>query len=148
MKLNSFPQMNPKPVLRSAEAAHEFTKAQGVEKSLNNAFSDYGQQLANLDNSDIDFNPEKGEVVVADRYLDNGPDTATQVSGAQLSFDPQTGDVDRFKVITDDQNSMTFEYKRYDESRSSNPTFTSVVNGQSVSYEINPNTGSITSFEG
>jgi len=140
--------MNRNPILRSAEEAHLFNKASNVENSLNRAFSDYGQQLAGMDNSDIDFNPDKGKVVIADRFLANGPDTATKVSSAQLNFDPVTGDVERLKVIKDDHNSVTFEYKRYDESRSSNPTFSSLVDGKSTSYEINPRTGSITDFRG
>jgi hypothetical protein len=146
MQLNSFPQLS-RPELRSAESGQRHFKAEDTHNRVSSAFDSVGDGLAGLDGTEYDYNPNPGEVVVVNRYLDNGPDTAVKVQSAELNFNPETGEVDRFKMIKDDNNSVTFEHKDYDEYRSSNPTFESVVNGQVTSFDLNPHTGLVVQFE-
>lgn len=148
MKLQQLPRLNSKPQIFSADKAHLFGKAAETEERVNSAFDHYANQLLSLDNSDSDFNPNKGGVVVLNRFLDNGPDTATKVASASLAYNRETGEVESFKVIEDDLNSVSFHHEQYDEVRNSHPTFTSVVNGVVHSYEINPDTGTIAGFYG
>lgn len=148
MKLQRLPQLNPKPQIFSADKGHQFAQMRDTESRVASAFDTFSEQLLELDNSDYDYNPNKGGVVVIDRYLDNGPDTGTKVSSASLAYNRETGEVESFKVVKDDLNSVSYEHKQYDEVRSSNPTFTAMVNGRETSFDMNPQTGAISGFYG
>jgi hypothetical protein len=146
MQLQNLPTFK-RPELRTAEAGLKHSKAVAVHSAVINAYDSVRVGLAELDGTDYDFNPNQGHVVVVDRFLDNGPDTAVKVQSAELKFDPDSGEVDRFKFIQDDENSVTYEHKQYDEWTSNNPTFEIVDGGKKVSFELNPNTGLIVGLE-
>jgi len=146
MNLQSLPKLNSRPQLSSAKEGHKFAQASRTESLVSDAFANLGEQLASFDGSDIDFDREPGSVVVVDRSLDVGYDVGKKFSSAELKYDVESGKPTTFTAIKDDQNFVSFEYKQYDESRSSNPTFTSVVNGEKTEFDMNPNTGSITAF--
>lgn len=148
MQLQPLPTLKQKPTLRTAEAGVKHSKALDTHKAVSGTFDRVGGGLASLDGTDYDFNPDPGAVVVVDKFLSNGPDTGVKVQSAELRFDTETGEVDRFKMVKDDQNSVTFEHKRYDAMRSSNPTFESVKDGEAVSFDLNPSTGLVVQFEG
>lgn len=146
MQLQSLPTFK-RPELRNAEEGHRHAKAVDTHRAVSQAFDDVGPALADLDGTKYDYNPKQGEVVIVDRYLSNGPDTVVNVQAAELRFNQDTGKVDRFKLIKDDQNSVTYEHKRYDERVSSNPTFGVVQDGRQVTFDLNPQNGLIVQFE-
>jgi len=146
MRLQNLPALN-RPELYTAEAGLKHSKAVATHTAVTNAYDSVGVGLAKLDGTDYDFNPNQGQVLVVDRFLDNGPDTAVKVQSAELKFDLNSGKVDRFKLIQDEGTSVTYEHKQYDESTPTNPTFERVDGGKKVSFEINPNTGLIVGFE-
>ena len=148
MKLTSLPQMKSNPQLFSAEAGRRFSDAQKVQKAVTNLFDDYAVGLSELDGQDIDFNGTDGEVVVVDRYLSGRYEGGSgKVKAAEINFDKETGNVQKFQVIQEDGDSYRFEYERHDEYRSSNPTFEAIENGQKTKFELNPNTGLMVGFQ-
>ena len=146
MKLQSLPNLK-RPDLYSAEKGQQHGQAMKTHQAVNRAYQDVAPELASLDGSEYDYNPNPGEVVVVDRYLSTGPDTAVKVQAAELNFDAATGEVDRFKVIKEDNSSVSYEHEIYDEYRSPNPSFEQVKGDDSVKFEMNPNTGLVVGFK-
>ncbi len=137
MKLQQFPQLDRRPALNNADQGLAFSKARRTEDRVQ-AYFGCAQELLALDNTKQDYNPHEGGVVVVDAYLNS-----REVESASLAYNRETGQVESFKLIEDDLNSVSFEYRQYDEHRSSNPTFTATVDGVVDSFEMNPSTGRI-----
>jgi len=146
MKLNQLPQLASKPNLRSAEGGLEFSEAKKVQAKVTDAFNASAAELAGLDNDVQDYNLTDGEVLSIDNYYSFGGDDSCAVQSAEIIFDKETGSVDKFKLIKPNGDSVSYEHVLDDEYRSSNPTFEVVENGQRTSYEMNPDSGSITAF--
>jgi hypothetical protein len=147
MRLQSLPTLK-RPQLHSAEEASRFLRSTDVLDTVTELYDRVAAGLGSLDNSEADYNPNPGQVVVVDQFLDGGPDTAVKVQTAELRFDPATGEVQRFMLMKPEGASFGFEYPLLDDgTNSSNPTFIACDDKQRTRFELNPASQAIVSFE-
>lgn len=101
----------PNPVLNSAEEGQKYSRNRTAFEAVNGAFQRWGADLAQLDGSELDRNPRRGEVVVVDHYLSSDDGNPGMLQSAGIEFDPDSGQVHSFKLLKDESTAYVYEHK-------------------------------------
>lgn len=147
MNIQSLPKFQRPQTLTSLESTMDNLHAEEVIDVVTKAFDLTAKDLAKIDNTRDDMNPEEGEVLLVDLYQEKmEPVVSTSdwpyFEAAQLNFDAETGQVKTFTYVEDAENNYKYEVK------DDGLHFSYLADGRASEAVLNAQTGTLLHFEG